>query len=427
MNYAFTRTQAPLVAQLDADMIPHKNFLRVLVADILKDDRAAFVYCPQHFYNTGKSDLFDDHQILTYLYTHPITDALGLGQNGGSGVLWRRAALTEIGGFRTESLGEDYLTSQDALARGWHTIYNRTPLQYGLMPWTFDGWLSQHRRWSIASFEQLYLMFFPILESPHLTTIQKFVLLSNMTNRVVGIFQNTIAAFFTAYITIGLVTGTINDNIYFRYLFCLGYASSVFTLYVAPYVLVSDTKTPWALICRATMTTFLETPYNTWWLIRYVAGQGGAWTTTGSLKKSDKHVFGYYLRHLKYVSFHLVVGWGVPFVAALLLNLGYVAPSSCLSSSLFLRVIRRLMLVSTTTPIIYVFLPVWYFTNGMGRKEDRQSMLPRDETNLPSLDPAYIWPRSNAVVFSLMALPLLVVLTSLVIALKAAIEYPVGC
>lgn len=53
---------APLIAQLDVDMVPTREFLIRLVEAVLPDDRIAFAYCPQTFYNWGPMDVLDDHQ-----------------------------------------------------------------------------------------------------------------------------------------------------------------------------------------------------------------------------------------------------------------------------------------------------------------------------------------------------------------------------
>lgn len=48
-------------------------------------------------------------QMVNYmaLGSHAGLSSVGLAPNGGSGVIWRCKVLDEIGGFRTESLGEE--------------------------------------------------------------------------------------------------------------------------------------------------------------------------------------------------------------------------------------------------------------------------------------------------------------------------------
>lgn len=54
---------APLVAQLDADMIPARSFLSTMVARLsAAPPSTAYAYCVQTFYNWGPMDLLDDAQ-----------------------------------------------------------------------------------------------------------------------------------------------------------------------------------------------------------------------------------------------------------------------------------------------------------------------------------------------------------------------------
>lgn len=53
----------------------------------------------------------------TQIGSHAGLSSVGLAPNGGSGVLWRREALNQIGGFRTDSLGERTFVSTPAARR----------------------------------------------------------------------------------------------------------------------------------------------------------------------------------------------------------------------------------------------------------------------------------------------------------------------
>ena len=52
----------------------------------------------------------------------------------GSGVIYRRKALEEIGGFSTWNLVEDVHTSMLLHDRGWRSIYYNYPLTKGTAP-----------------------------------------------------------------------------------------------------------------------------------------------------------------------------------------------------------------------------------------------------------------------------------------------------
>jgi cellulose synthase/poly-beta-1,6-N-acetylglucosamine synthase-like glycosyltransferase len=77
----------------------------------------------------------------------PIKDALGVAWCTGSGYVFRREALEDIGFFPQGSLAEDVATSTLMLGKGWKTAYVHEPLQFGTVPESFAGHLKQRTRW----------------------------------------------------------------------------------------------------------------------------------------------------------------------------------------------------------------------------------------------------------------------------------------
>lgn len=66
---------------------------------------------------------------------------------GGSGYVIRRAAIEDIGGFPTESVGEDMYCSNVLLGRGWNAIYVDETLQSGRVPESYKAHVKQQGRW----------------------------------------------------------------------------------------------------------------------------------------------------------------------------------------------------------------------------------------------------------------------------------------
>ena len=66
---------------------------------------------------------------------------------GGSGYVLRREALEDIGGFPTESVGEDMYCSNVLLGKGWKTIYVDETLQIGRVPESYKAHVKQQSRW----------------------------------------------------------------------------------------------------------------------------------------------------------------------------------------------------------------------------------------------------------------------------------------
>lgn len=66
---------------------------------------------------------------------------------GGSGYVLRRTALDTIGGFPTESVGEDMHCSNVLLGKGWDAIYVDEVLQTGRVPESYRAHVKQQSRW----------------------------------------------------------------------------------------------------------------------------------------------------------------------------------------------------------------------------------------------------------------------------------------
>ena len=67
----------------------------------------------------------------------------------GSGVLYRRAALADVGGFTTWNVVEDLTTSYDLHSKGWRSFYYPHPLSRGLAPADVWGVYRQRSQWAL--------------------------------------------------------------------------------------------------------------------------------------------------------------------------------------------------------------------------------------------------------------------------------------
>ena len=73
---------------------------------------------------------------------------------GGPGYLIRRTALDSIGGWPTESVGEDMYCRNILLGHGWKTLYVDESLQYGRVPESYKAHVKQQSRWVSSAFYQ---------------------------------------------------------------------------------------------------------------------------------------------------------------------------------------------------------------------------------------------------------------------------------
>ncbi|KAK4171100.1 hypothetical protein QBC36DRAFT_295667 [Triangularia setosa] len=104
--YYTARVKTELLAGLDADMIPER-WLRACVAHLARDLKVGVVCSAQLFYNVPHNDPLNQQNSINWLYMDIIRDHAGLGWNLGSGLVFRREAVDDIGGFPTDCLVKD--------------------------------------------------------------------------------------------------------------------------------------------------------------------------------------------------------------------------------------------------------------------------------------------------------------------------------
>ncbi|MFO1153316.1 MAG: glycosyltransferase [Rhodospirillales bacterium] len=163
INAALARTSGELVAILDADFVPFRQFLRRTVG-FFGDPSIGIVQTPQHFYNRDPiqnnlllQTVWPDEQRLFFDVMAPGRDAWNAAFCCGSSSVIRRTALAEIGGVPTTSVTEDLLTTLALLRRGYVTRYLNERLSAGLAPETTPAFFIQRQRWARGAIQSLYL------------------------------------------------------------------------------------------------------------------------------------------------------------------------------------------------------------------------------------------------------------------------------
>jgi cellulose synthase/poly-beta-1,6-N-acetylglucosamine synthase-like glycosyltransferase len=154
VNHAMTLTTSEYVGILDADMLVQPEYLRRMLAQFASP-RIAFVQCPQAYYNVPEGDPLGQQCSFFYDIIMPHRDTRNSAPSVGTGVIFRRKALEEIGGISTGTLTEDFDTSLRMHSQGWHTVYISDKLQYGLVPTDLRSALRQRERWAIGTLEIL--------------------------------------------------------------------------------------------------------------------------------------------------------------------------------------------------------------------------------------------------------------------------------
>ncbi|WP_081723640.1 UDP-forming cellulose synthase catalytic subunit [Paraburkholderia mimosarum] len=162
LNAAMQSTSGELIAILDADHVPTRDFLRSTVGFFIRDPKTALLQTP-HFFtnpdplekNLGLFNQMPAENDLFYRAVQPGLDTWNTSFFCGSGALVRRSAIEEIGGFSTESITEDASTSVKLHQRSWRSAYLGRPMVAGLQPETVSGFLVQRIRWGVGMMQIL--------------------------------------------------------------------------------------------------------------------------------------------------------------------------------------------------------------------------------------------------------------------------------
>jgi len=169
LNFGLKHSNTEFIAVFDADHVPLPHFLDRLIG-YFKDDKIAFVQIPQEFYNIDsfqhridrKKKTIWGEQYLFFSVIQPGRDRWNAAYFVGSCAMLRRKALDDIGGFATESITEDMLTSIRLHAKGWSSIYHNENLAYGIAAETLKPFHIQRQRWGVGSW-QVFIKANPLL------------------------------------------------------------------------------------------------------------------------------------------------------------------------------------------------------------------------------------------------------------------------
>ncbi len=104
------------------DEVEDPLFLRQCVGQLEANKRLAFVQTMKTA-SVSRGDPFNNLELIFYREIMPARNAANAVFPCGSGLVWRRLALREIGDFPTWNLVEDLQSGVEALRRGWRGAY----------------------------------------------------------------------------------------------------------------------------------------------------------------------------------------------------------------------------------------------------------------------------------------------------------------
>lgn len=173
------------VAVLDADFVPHRNFVRRAVA-LFHDSKVGLVQTPQHFFNPDPiqhnlyiASSYPDEQRFFFDHLEPARDAWGVAVCCGTSSMVRVSALREIGGLPTDSVTEDFLLTIRLDSHGYRTVYLNEALTEGLAPEGLHEYVVQRGRWCLGMMQIVRNVYNP-LGANRLRLMQRFSLIDSL-------------------------------------------------------------------------------------------------------------------------------------------------------------------------------------------------------------------------------------------------------
>ncbi|KAH8723402.1 nucleotide-diphospho-sugar transferase [Phaeosphaeriaceae sp. PMI808] len=191
IDYAVTLPGGPAeyLATLDADMIPHPEWLRAILPHLLRDQELALVSPPQTFWNVPADDPLCQSICEFIHYLEPRKDHMGAAWCTGSGVVFKRFIIDELGGWPTPSMAEDQLLSFMMNGAGYKTAYLHEFMQVGMVPESIINHLKQRTRWAVGTLETAQELNWglPGKHTKHMTFPQRWCIFTFAFNTMMAI------------------------------------------------------------------------------------------------------------------------------------------------------------------------------------------------------------------------------------------------
>lgn len=173
--------QAPgdMIAVLDADFLPPKDFLQRVVPYLAADPQLGMVQARWGHLNAdynlvtrGQAMLIDGHFVIEQ--TARSRSGLLFNFNGSGGV-WRKACIIDSGGWQADTLAEDLDLSYRAQLNGWHISYLPNVVIPGEIPPQISAFKKQQYRWARGAIQVLRKHFTRLSEGKQISMKQRLM------------------------------------------------------------------------------------------------------------------------------------------------------------------------------------------------------------------------------------------------------------
>jgi cellulose synthase/poly-beta-1,6-N-acetylglucosamine synthase-like glycosyltransferase len=177
LNEALDITTADFVAVFDADEVPPRNFLKLMIPRLVLRPDLAFVQARKAYFNSDSSWITKGMALGMDVYSfigQAVRSSVGLlAHFSGSAAIFRRRAIEQVGGWSGDTLAEDLDLSIRLQLAGWKYQYAYSITCLGEIPTTFSALKEQQFRWAKGYSECLRKYSSSIIRSRRLSPFKR--------------------------------------------------------------------------------------------------------------------------------------------------------------------------------------------------------------------------------------------------------------
>ena len=158
INDFIKKIDAPYIAIFDADQNPMPDFLKRVIPIIHADDKLAFIQTPQVYTNINVSQIAKASAMQQTIFYESMCEGKEFGEAMfccGTNVVFKKEALSEIGGFEENSVTEDFATSVKLHLEGYKSCYYNHATAFGMAPESLPAYFKQQARWAAGDAQVL--------------------------------------------------------------------------------------------------------------------------------------------------------------------------------------------------------------------------------------------------------------------------------
>lgn len=277
INNALTIAKGEYFVILDADFVPLPGFIEQTLP-FFDDSTVAFVQTPQtygnlhNFISRGAGYM----QSMFYRFVQPGRNSFNAAFCVGTNVIFRRAAVDDIGGIYTDSKSEDVWTSLSLHGRGWRSIFLPETLAIGDAPDTIEGYAKQQLRWATGGFEILFTDN-PLITRRHLSMDQRLMYFVTATHYLTGIAPGLLL--FVPVLEIFFDLRPVSMDIGIGQWF-FAYAGFYILQVVLAFFTLGSFRWEVLMLASSSFPIYMKAFMNV------VIGRDTAWSVTGATKKA---------------------------------------------------------------------------------------------------------------------------------------------